>query len=358
LLALALVASRAAATEGGTLTGTINNRATGDLLEGAKVVVPQLGISALTDNTGRYVLPNLPAGTHEVVASYVGLDAMRGQVAITPGHRVVRDFDLTTGIYKLDAFKVTGELEGGAAAITAQRNADNVKNVVAMDQFGNLPNLNAAEVAARLPGVVGFLAVAATVNGFTIRGMDRGLNSVTMEGAMHTGQGAIDRTSIVNHLPAKGPSRYTVGGARGALKGLTGFRAGIGVEEVGQLDTAALRRYREELAWRLDHAREHRIIFSVEAHVGSIVPTPQEAGELVRMTPGLTLTLDYTHFTKVGLPDSAIEPLVKYASHFHNNKPGVEAEMKSISGLDFTAKILAKEGAHLKKQPEWKRHLA
>ncbi len=35
------------------------------------------------------------------------------------------------------------------------------------------------------------------------------------------------------------------------------------------------------------------------------------------MTPSLTLTLDYTHFTRVGFPDSAIEPLVKHASHFH-----------------------------------------
>ncbi|MEN9636643.1 MAG: hypothetical protein RL077_5047 [Verrucomicrobiota bacterium] len=200
LLALALLTLRTIAAEGGTLTGTVNNRATGDLLEGARVVVPQLGVSALTDNTGRFVLTDLPAGTHDVVASYVGLDATHGQVVIAPGRRVIRDFDLTTGIYKLDAFKVAGELEGGAAAITAQRNADNVKNVVAMDQFGNLPNLNAAEVAARLPGVVGFLDVADTVNGFTIRGMDRGLNSVTMDGAMLTGQGAMGRTSIVNNI--------------------------------------------------------------------------------------------------------------------------------------------------------------
>ena len=200
VLALALFALRAIAAEGGTLTGTVNNRATGDLLEGARVAVPQLGVSALTDNTGRFVLTDLPAGTHDVVASYVGLDAVHSKVEITPGRRAIRDFDLTTGIYKLDAFKVTGELEGGAAAITAQRNADNVKNVVAMDQFGNLPNLNAAEVAARLPGVVGFLDVADTVNGFTIRGMDRGLNSVTMDGATLTGQGAMGRASTVNNI--------------------------------------------------------------------------------------------------------------------------------------------------------------
>jgi hypothetical protein len=35
------------------------------------------------------------------------------------------------------------------------------------------------------------------------------------------------------------------------------------------------------------------------------------------MTPGLTLTLDYTHFTGIGMRDSAIQPLIKYASHFH-----------------------------------------
>jgi putative aldouronate transport system substrate-binding protein len=39
---------------------------------------------------------------------------------------------------------------------------------------------------------------------------------------------------------------------------------------------------------------------------------------------------------------AAKERAGKYASHFHNNKPGIEAEMKSITSLDFTAKILAK----------------
>ena len=72
-----------------------------------------------------------------------------------------------------------------------------------------------------------------------------------------------------------------------------------------------------ELSWRCESAREHQIQFSIEAHVGSIVPTPALALRLVRAVPGLSLTLDYTHFTRAGLPDSAAEPLVTYASHFH-----------------------------------------
>jgi sugar phosphate isomerase/epimerase len=77
------------------------------------------------------------------------------------------------------------------------------------------------------------------------------------------------------------------------------------------------RRTCDELAWRVDQAKQHRIVFSVEAHVGSIVPDPKAALRLVRSVSGLTLTLDYTHFTRTGLPDRAAEPLIAHASHFH-----------------------------------------
>ena len=77
------------------------------------------------------------------------------------------------------------------------------------------------------------------------------------------------------------------------------------------------KRSQGELAWRVELAKEHGVIFSVEAHVGSLAPDPAEAERMVTGVPGLTLTLDYTHFTRIGLPDSAIEPLVKYATHFH-----------------------------------------
>jgi sugar phosphate isomerase/epimerase len=76
-------------------------------------------------------------------------------------------------------------------------------------------------------------------------------------------------------------------------------------------------RSQQELAWRVERAATRGLTFSVEAHVGSLAPSPQEAERLVTGVPGLTLTLDYTHFTRLGMPDAAIEPLVKHASHFH-----------------------------------------
>ena len=79
----------------------------------------------------------------------------------------------------------------------------------------------------------------------------------------------------------------------------------------------SLKRCAEELAWRTTAAAKSGIAFAVEAHIGSIVPTPARAKRLLESVPGLTLTLDYTHFTYQGLPDDEIEPLLSHASHFH-----------------------------------------
>jgi hydroxypyruvate isomerase len=73
----------------------------------------------------------------------------------------------------------------------------------------------------------------------------------------------------------------------------------------------------DELAWRCEQASARQLVFSVEAHVGSIVPRPALALRLVERVPGLTLTLDYTHFTRAGIPDASVEPLIAHASHFH-----------------------------------------
>jgi sugar phosphate isomerase/epimerase len=80
---------------------------------------------------------------------------------------------------------------------------------------------------------------------------------------------------------------------------------------------ASFGRAADELAWRVEQSARHAIVFGVEAHVGSIAPTPQQALRLVESVPGLTLTLDYTHFTRAGLPDAAVHPLLAHASHFH-----------------------------------------
>jgi len=54
---------------------------------------------------------------------------------------------------------------------------------------------------------------------------------------------------------------------------------------------------------------------------------------------GLTLTLDYTHFTRQGMPDADIGPLVAYASHFHVR--GAKANRLQASFNENTIDYLA-----------------
>jgi TonB-dependent receptor len=183
-----------------TVVGNVANAATRNLLGGARVELPQLGLSALTDNTGRYVLSGVPAGTHEITATYTGLDLGRATITAAAGATAVQNFDLTSSIYKLQAFTVSSEREGFAAAITSQRNAPNVKNVVAIDAYGNLPNMNASELAILLPGVAGNPSDEGNIVGFTIRGMPPGFNTITIDGALMASQGGMARQTRIHTI--------------------------------------------------------------------------------------------------------------------------------------------------------------
>ncbi len=47
-----------------------------------------------------------------------------------------------------------------------------------------------------------------------------------------------------------------------------------------------------------------------------VVP-PEEIERLCELTPGLELTLDYTHYFVQGFSEAELEPLVGHARHFH-----------------------------------------
>jgi sugar phosphate isomerase/epimerase len=103
-----------------------------------------------------------------------------------------------------------------------------------------------------------------------------------------------------------------------------------GVEWDGVPHDTSLKRSAEELAWRAEYATQAGIIYGVEAHFGSVAPTPGEAMKLFNMTPGLTLTVDYTHFTYVGISDDECEVLIPHASHFHA-RCACKGQLQSLS---------------------------
>ncbi|MBI5769816.1 MAG: TonB-dependent receptor [Verrucomicrobia bacterium] len=177
---LGAAVSAASAQTRGIVAGQVSNAATSVFLEGAEVSVVGSTAIALSDRDGSFELV-LPPGPATLVVSYTGLEAKRVAVVVPQGGRVVENVALSSGIYKLEAFTVSGPREGGAAAITKQREAPNVKNVVASDSFGNVADGNIGDFLQQLPGITA-VYVGADVRSVQIRGIDGALNSVTMDG--------------------------------------------------------------------------------------------------------------------------------------------------------------------------------
>ncbi|MBP7143224.1 MAG: TonB-dependent receptor [Opitutaceae bacterium] len=192
-LVLALSVSANAQPATGNLSGKVSNADTGMFLKDVLVELPGLRRQALTDDSGTYRLFDVPAGTYEVRASYIGLDAVTQTVTIAAGRRASIDFSMGTQVYKLQAFTVTGEREGNAASISRQRNSANVRNVLALDALGNLPNDSAGELLIRLPGVAGAYDDEGNVTGVRIRGADTGLNTVSVDGNIQASAGGFNR---------------------------------------------------------------------------------------------------------------------------------------------------------------------
>ncbi len=97
-------------------------------------------------------------------------------------------------------------------------------------------------------------------------------------------------------------------------KHITGL-PGMPFESVSASD--GLKLGAEESSRRVAAARQAGLTYGVEAHVGSIAPTPAAALELIRAGEGISLTLDYGHFIYAGHTNEEIHPLLEHASHFH-----------------------------------------
>lgn len=184
-LTLAAAGSAAAQPARGMISGRIANSATGAYLDNAEVRIVGTDIVTTTTAGGRYVISNVPAGDVTVAATYTGLDSQQQKLAVPPGGTVTLDFNLTTARYgdvvKLEGFIVAGEREGNAKAIVEQRQAPNVKTVIASDAFGSVSEDNVGEFLKYMSGL-SIDYVENDARQVRVRGLSAKYASVTIDG--------------------------------------------------------------------------------------------------------------------------------------------------------------------------------
>ena len=108
-LALAtLGAAEAAAQNTGTVTGEVRDIVSQRLLVGAQISVEGTGLGNVANNVGRFLLLNVPAGEHTILATLIGYGQVAQTVTVTAGGSHQVDFSMRAVALALDAIVVTG----------------------------------------------------------------------------------------------------------------------------------------------------------------------------------------------------------------------------------------------------------
>ena len=92
----------------GTVTGLVRDAVSLAPLAGAQVSIEGTGIGGLVNNVGRYLLLNVPAGTHTVNVQLIGYSAGTQSVTVTAGGTATADFGLREQALSLEGVVVTG----------------------------------------------------------------------------------------------------------------------------------------------------------------------------------------------------------------------------------------------------------
>ncbi len=176
----------------GTVEGRVLNATSGTYLNQARVVVQGTRLEAVTNQEGEYRIVGIPAGLIQLGAAYTGLSPLARTIEVLPGRTVRVDFDLTLagegdarpGVVQMEAFTVEErELTAQGVALHEQRSAANIRNVVAIEEFGDLGITNPGHFLTYVPGVTNVYNTTGEVAGIGLRGMDSSGTLVTFDGA-------------------------------------------------------------------------------------------------------------------------------------------------------------------------------
>ena len=142
--------------EAGRIVGHVFSTQTGDALASVQVFIVGTGIGTLTSPDGRFVLRDVPNGTHSVQTEMIGYGSkIVSNVVVSDGDRALVDISLDPEAIELEGLTISVEAERGntAALLGERRRAAVVVDAIGQDQISRSPDGDAGAVLKRVPGV-------------------------------------------------------------------------------------------------------------------------------------------------------------------------------------------------------------
>lgn len=154
------------AQSGGVIEGIVYDGSSEEVLPGANISLEGTTRGTTTGRDGRFVLDNIPFGDYMLIVSFVGYETEAYEVEVDEDQLELEDFDLEVDtddvaeieIYlapgeELGEIEVTGFRRGQQQALSKQKQANSIKNVVSSELLRSFPDDNTAEALQRIPGI-------------------------------------------------------------------------------------------------------------------------------------------------------------------------------------------------------------
>lgn len=135
------------------LSGAVKDAQTGEPLTGATVMVKGTNVGTSTDVEGRFLLSGIPAKSISLSVSYIGYENKDLAYVFKPGEKNILDVKLQPAATNLNTVVVEGQAAGTIRALIEQKQAENIKHIISAQQIATFPDMNAAEVLQRIPGI-------------------------------------------------------------------------------------------------------------------------------------------------------------------------------------------------------------
>jgi len=192
----------------GTITGQVVDQTTGRPLADAVVSLEGSSRTTTTDRSGRFRLTDVPGGSRSLRVTAVGYGDGVVRLEATETGETSTDVKLAS-LVVTEEIVVVGFRVAQLSALQAKKSAVVVLDAVTGDDAGKLPDMNAAESLQRVPGTSVTLDQGEG-RYVSIRGIDSGLNNVTIDGQTIGAPEADDRRIALDTIPADVLSRLEV----------------------------------------------------------------------------------------------------------------------------------------------------
>jgi TonB-dependent receptor len=178
---------------GARIVGKVTDAKSGEALLGANVMLQGTAIGASTNVNGEYVIPSIPSGSYTIAVSYLGYKKATTPVTVGSDTTLHLNVRLQLDVVQFEEVTVTAQLEGQVQAINQQLTSNTIVNIVSADRIKELPDQNAAESIARLPGI-SIQRDAGEGQKVVVRGLSPKFNSITVNGERIPSTDATDRS--------------------------------------------------------------------------------------------------------------------------------------------------------------------